>query len=474
MIHVRGMFLLLFCLAGPLFFGGYVYSQEVPEVWTARNSVAFSLANSPDSRIALQRMQMARAAVDQARVRYYPHLDISALYGQTNNPMHSFGNILNQGTFSSAIDFNDPGRTDDLNLRAGVEYRFYNGGRDQAAVEAATAGFEQSRLDLEVVHSRLAFEVVRSFHSMVQAGEMLEARKASLEAVQASLAVARSRFRAGDLLKTDLLNLEVLESRASENLILADHSLELARKVFLNLLGLEEGEVLVRSSPDEQQLPEDRSYEQRAELESLVYAEKAAEAMVRAARGGNLPTVDGFASYQYDKGYVQEGEGDSWMAGVKVNYRLFEGKKTAADVARAMAELAAVRAQRKKVELDMNLEIKQADLSYHQAEQRFLVTEKMVEQAEESARLSRSRFRQGVILSSELIDVEMRLTDARVRQSVARANIKVAIADLRRAMGLPQFEEGVIRGEGGRTGDKTDSVDCRSHTPRWKYIIVWL
>jgi len=96
----------------------------------------------------------------------------------------------------------------------------------------------------------------------------------------------------------------------------------------------------------------------------------------------------------------------------------------------------------------MDLEMKQADLSHRQAVQRLEVTKKMVEQAEESARLSRSRFKEGVILSSDLIDVEMRLTDALVRQSVAKANIKVARADLLRAMGLPQFEEMTNEGEG--------------------------
>lgn len=413
---------------------------EVPEVWTARKSVEFSLANSPDSRVALQRMEMATAAVAQARVRYYPQVDLSAQYGQTNNPMYSFGNILNQGAFAPSMDFNDPGRTDDLNLRAGVEYRFYNGGRDQAGVEAAEAGLARSHVEREIVHSRLAFEVVRSFQSMVQTREMLEARNGSLAAIRASIAVARARFKAGDLLRADLLNLEVLESQASENLIIATHHLELSQKIFLNLLGLSEGTVVIDSLLDsQQQLPQERSYVLRSELQSLTHAEEVATANLKAAHGGNLPTVDGFASYQYDKGYVMGGNGDSWMAGVKLNYRLFEGNRTSADVAKAMAELSTIRAQRKKAELSMDLEVKQADLSYRQAVQRLQVTEKMVEQAEESARLSRTRFKEGVILSSELIDVEMRLTDALVRQSVASANIKIAKADLRRAMGLAQF-----------------------------------
>ncbi len=448
MIKPGNTFLLFFLFVSPLVSVASEDISAVPDVWTARNSVAFSLANSPDSRVALQRMNMAAAAVDQARVGYYPNVDISAQYGQTNNPMYSFGNILNLGTFNSSINFNDPGRTDDLNLRAGVEYRFYNGGRDQAGVEAAEAEVSRSRTERDAIHDRLAFEVVRSFQSMVQAQEMLAARNASIEAIRASLAVARARYKAGDLLRIDLLNLEVQESSASESIILAEHGLELSQKIFLNLLGLQDGAVGIDSTRDcDQSIPQERSYRLRPELQSFDYAEEAAIANVTAARGGNLPTVDGFASYQYDKGFVTDGSGDSWMAGVKVNYRLFEGKRTSADVANAMAALATIRAQRVKLELGMDLEVKQADLSYRQAMQRLKVTKKMVEQAEESARLSRSRFKEGVILSSDLIDIEMRLTDARVRQSVASANIKVAKADLRRAMGLSQFEEISTEGE---------------------------
>ncbi len=432
-----GLILLLF----PVTTYGAKSATEIPALWTAQNSVAFSLANSPDSRVALQRMEMANAAVAQARVAYYPHVDISAGYGQTNNPMYSFGNILNQGVFSPSIDFNDPGRTDNINVRAGVEYRFYNGGRDKAGVEAAEAALAGSEVDLQSVHARLAFEVLRSFQSIIQAQEMLTARKISLAAIDSSLTVARARYDAGDLLKADLLNLEVQQSRVKENLILAGHGLELSQKIFLNLLGLREGVVAIDSqSGNEQTLPQGRSYAARSELQSLIHAEEAAEAQLRMAQSGKLPTIDGFASYQYDKGYVMDGDGNSWIAGVKVNYRLFEGHKTSADVAKAKALLATIRAQRDKVELGMDLEVKRADLNHRQAVERLQVTEKMVEQAEESARLSRTRFQEGVILASDLIDVETRLSDALVRQSVAKATIRIAMADLRRAMGLAQFD----------------------------------
>jgi len=63
----------------------------------------------------------------------------------------------------------------------------------------------------------------------------------------------------------------------------------------------------------------------------------------------------------------------------------------------------------------------------------------MVGVAEEVARLSRARFKEGVILASDLIDFEMRLSDALARHLSASAAYQVAIANLRRATGLDQF-----------------------------------
>jgi outer membrane protein TolC len=94
------------------------------------------------------------------------------------------------------------------------------------------------------------------------------------------------------------------------------------------------------------------------------------------------------------------------------------------------------------MELAFNLEREQAALTLNQEEERLKVTGKMVESATESARLARLRFKEGVLLSSELINTENRLTDARLSHALATSSRKIAIADLRRAVGLAQFNQG--------------------------------
>ena len=167
----------------------------------------------------------------------------------------------------------------------------------------------------------------------------------------------------------------------------------------------------------------------------------AAEADLQAARSGKAPTIDSFAGYQVDGGSVLDDSGDSWMAGLRMNYNLFDGGRTAASIAMAEARLRQSRAMLARTALALDLEVQQAELEYGQAGERLQVTEKMVGVAEETARLSRERFKEGVILAIDLTDVESRLTDALARRSSAKAMQLVARANLRRAMGLPQFAE---------------------------------
>ena len=56
-------------------------------------------------------------------------------------------------------------------------------------------------------------------------------------------------------------------------------------------------------------------------------------------RATKLPSVDAFASYQIDNGWVLDEHGDSWMAGVRLNYTLFDGRKSSSEITRAQLKL---------------------------------------------------------------------------------------------------------------------------------------
>ena len=58
------------------------------------------------------------------------------------------------------------------------------------------------------------------------------------------------------------------------------------------------------------------------------------------------------------------------------------------------------------------------------------------------AALTRTRFEQGLSLATQVIDSQTALTTAEVRQAEASADRHIAIAVLRRAVGLPILGDG--------------------------------
>ncbi|MEW6594308.1 MAG: TolC family protein [Thermodesulfobacteriota bacterium] len=416
--------------------------DEVPARWTAEAAVRFALAHSPDARIGQARIAAAQAAIAAERAAFFPRLDVNSLYSQTTIPMLSFGNILNQGKFHQGIDFNHPGQTDNLNLGVRLSYRLFSGGRDWAGLDAAQAQELAARMERASVDAQLAFEVVRAFNLVLQQEGMIRAQQAATEATGAALAVAQARHAEGVLLKADLLDLEVQHARARENLVQARHALTVGQRIFLHLLGLAGGEVVLEPQGGAQQgAPPDRSPERRPELQGVEALIRAAQNRVRQATAGYYPTVDGYAGYGVDKGYELDGSGDAWEAGVRVQLNLFNGRQTSAEVARASAMLLEAQERKRKVELAIALEVQQAEAAWQEAQERLEVSSKSVEQAQESARINRLRFGEGVVLAADLIAVENRLTEAMVRRTVAETARRIALADLRRALGLPQFEE---------------------------------
>lgn len=413
------------------------------EVWTLESAVAFALQQSPDSRIAGHRIRSAEATVRQANSGYYPQVGVNASYMQTNTPMMAFGAILNQGVFDFGLDFNNPGQVDNLNLTGQVGYNLYSGGKRSAGREAAEAGLKASEYDSQSIRDQLAFEVVNAYFNIIKAREVVASTEGAVTAFEENLKVARLKFDAGTFLKTEVLNLEVQLAQTRENLLAFQHQRDLAERVFLNLLGLESNQG-VTLAPDDASAgrlvpPVGVNPESRADLLAMTARTEAAEAQVRMARGDRMPTVNAFGSYQLDHGWRMDGTGDSWMAGVSVNLNVFDGAMTRGKIEEAEARFDEAREGLRKMSLGVSLQVEQARLALTQARQRVEVTAKVVEQAEESAVLSRARFEQGVILSSDLINIETSLTSARMRRAIAVADERVAVALLRRAYGLPQF-----------------------------------
>ena len=409
------------------------------EPWTLERALEYAQAHNPDARIARQRIIAAQAGLEQANSTFWPKLQVQSSYTRTDNPMLVFGSILNQQAYNSSLNFNDVPDMDNLNARGIVTLPLYAGGQNAANRQAAKANTEAAKQDSAAIRNALGFEVSRAFYTVLKTRQFILATEAAVNSFATNLVVAQKRLDGGTLLKSDLLDIEVRLAQSREDMVRARNANVLAIRALRNLLGIEDGDFIVADSAPAVSAPYVGDFSQRPELAAARERAIAAQAQVRGSKSGYQPRVSAFGSLDHDYGWVTGGDGNSYTAGVMLQWDLWDGFSTRSKTREAEANLESAREEQHKIRLALDLEVEQARLDLNAAGERLAVSSKAVEQAEESAMLTRNRFDQGLALSTQLIDSESALVAARVRRAEAEFDEHIAIAALRKALALPQM-----------------------------------
>lgn len=418
------------------------YAGQDQPAWTLQAAISHALTNSPEAKVAVERIREANAVLAQAQAVFQPHVQLQSSYVRTDNPASVFGAVLNQRSFSSSLNFNDVPDADNLNVRSVFSYPLYSGGRNVALRDAANADAAAAIQNAEVVKLELAYTVARVFHEIQKTEALTEAIKASVKAQEGNLQIAQARFRGGTILKAEVLDIEVRLAQVREDALRADNGRALANRALRNVMGIEAGDIDVVDTPAEVTVPSVEGPIHRPELKTVRAQQRAAAAQFEAAHAGARPQVSAFASLDQDYGFRFGGNGRSYTTGLMAQWNLWDGRLTRSKMEQARAQQAALNELERKLRLAIDFEVEQARLNLSEADQRLLVTEKSIAQAGESVQLTRARFEQGLALAAQLIDAEAALTGARVRRLEAEADRRIAIAALRRTLGLPQIERG--------------------------------
>lgn len=411
------------------------------EPWTLERALAYVQERSPDARIARQRVATARASLEEANAVFWPRLQFQSGYMRTDNPMLTFGSILNQRAYSPGLDFNNVPDIDNLNLKGTLTAPVYTGGRIRAQQAAARANTQSARARSEAIRNELSYEVVRGFQYVMKSRKNVEAATAAVQSHEHNAVLARRRLDSGNLLKSELLEIEVRLSEAREDLVRARNALNLGQRSLRALLGIELQEFIVAESIPDPVLPKGEEPGVRAELVAAELLQDAASQTYRAARAGYLPQVSLFGSLDYDYGTRTDQDGGSYTAGALLQWDIWDGWLTRSRVRQASANVELVREQRRKLQSALTLELERARLDFQAAEERLIPAGQAVAQAEENVRLTRTRFEEGAALATQLVNAETALVSARVRRAEAEADRNIAVAALRKSLALPQIEE---------------------------------
>ncbi len=409
--------------------------SDVP--WTLQRSLGQIQDSNPDARSAALRIEKARAQLAEARAQLWPKVFAETGYAATDNPVNAFMMQLNQRQFGFGADFNDPDTTDNWATELRVEYPFYTGGAREAAISGARLGLEAFEHEKRATVAQLQLEVARSWFQIFQNREITKAANASLNNQLANLKLARDMVKAASALQTAVLDLETKVAEAEANVVYSRNAEKISIAFLKALLGLESDQYFTVAKGLIHLQESNRVGAERPELQALERRALQAKAGVDRAKAELKPTVSGFASGRHDEGFIDRGAGDSWMVGVMVRLKLWSGGETRAKIKTAEKDASLIGEQRRKQSLAIELQVKTARLNLKTARKRIALASKGIASAEESLKLTRQRFKEGLALSTQLIDGETALTGSRVRLAKARAGEQLALASLLYALGLP-------------------------------------
>lgn len=411
------------------------------ETVTFDRAISEALSGNPNAQVAEARLAAAEAVLMQANAAFQPKLSVESSYLRTNQPVSVFGSVLNQRAFSPALNFNDVPDVDNWNARGVLSVPLYAGGRNVAKRDAALAALAASGHGAEAVRQMLGYEVAQTYLMVWKTRALQRAADAAVSAFEKNVELVRKRQEAGTALKADQLDMEVRLAQAREDQAQVENANALARHALRNLMGRETGEIDISGHPPKLVEPSSKTAPDRPEMRVALEKERAMEAQIRAAQSGWKPQVNAFGSVEQNRGGKLDSYGNNYTAGVMLQWTLWDGRQTKGMVNEAEAKLLGVQQETRKLRLEIDLEIKQAQLALKEAEQRLSVSGRVIDQAEESVTLTRDRFDQGLALTTQLIDAETALTAARVRRVEAETNRLQAVAALRKALGLPQVGE---------------------------------
>ena len=402
---------------------------------TLAEAVQKAVAQNPAVAAGRSERQRAEAAGKQARGGYGPTLGVEAnalFWDRSLDVTLGPEPFTVRETFTSEVTVS---ATQPLVGLYGVRHRHRRATLEVDVVEA----------ELRQTRRRVVLETVIAFYRVLQAKNRLETARQSVEQIGAQVDRMRRFVEAGRVQKNELLRLKVARAAAQQDALEAENRLEVGRARLATEMGRSIGAPVEPVEPDGSlddgaglSLEEAyrRATDERPEIDRLDRRQAQTRAGIGVARAQLLPQLALQGAYRHTEGFSFLNS-NVFFGGVVLNWNVFEWGRRYYAIDEARARMRGVGHRLEEVRREIRLQVKVAHADLRTARERLQVARAAVDQATEAFRVETERVKQGVATTTNLLDAETALTEARNNKTDATYGVFIARARLRHAIGLP-------------------------------------
>jgi outer membrane protein len=326
----------------------------------------------------------------------------------------------------------------------------YAGGGVKSAIKAARLTRDAASFDLQSAIDAALLDVRTKFYNVLLAREKIRVEEENVKLYQHQLDDTKNQFETGTVSNFEVLRAKVFLANAQPNLITARNSYRISIEQLRQSLGSAtsaqfpevEGDLNFKVQAFDQVSSIAAAHEYRPELQKFEKLESAGEESVTTARSAYYPNLQAFGGYEWDGfGYSNSGFGNSltangWLFGVQSTWSIFDGRATDGRVRQAKSQLEQARISKASEELEIDVEVRQALSSLQEAGELVTASSQTIDQAAEALRLADAKYHAGSATQLDVLTSQVALTQAKTDQLTANYNYLVALANVRKAIGL--------------------------------------
>ena len=326
-----------------------------------------------------------------------------------------------------------------------VSWPIWTFGKVEGAIDAAR--YQKNIADLNVYKTEADTKLaaVQAYYQYLEAIKLAEVQAQSVTDYASHLNNVQQQFDAGIVAKLDVLSSNVSLANAKQKSIAADNTRDVAEANLNNIMRVPMNTTLKPLDKNFPQPEFDLTMEQailmaqkyRWELVEADYGVKAAQASLRSAKAGYLPTVSVGGGYSWKEASVTAVDKDDWAVKGGLSWSLWDGGVTQASVKKADAAVKTAQETLLQAREKIELEVRQDYLNVLSYKEQIRAAEASVAQAEEAYKIATVRYSSGVGINLDVLDAELALNTARTNYITALYNYNIGLATLEHAMGVP-------------------------------------
>jgi outer membrane protein len=408
-----------------------------------QEAIDLSIKNSKQLKASEARIEEATGAVKEAQDNKLPNASISGSYVRIPNASV----LLKTKAFGGSAD-STGGGSPNVNQAiygiASVSLPIYSGGRIRYGIESAKYLQEAVTLDAENDKEAVILNTINAYTNLYKASVTVNVVKENLrQSLQRDSVLSRLEQN-GLLARNDLLKAQLQSSNIELSVLDAENNRKIAIVNMNLMLGLPEQTELITDSAGFEKnisLKNLEEYEQlalqnRKDLLALSFRKKAATTGIAAVKAEMVPSV------ALTGGYIAADIPhlvtitNAVTVGVGVKYDLGSLWKTKARIVQAQAREREISAGQAQLDDAVRLQINQDYENYLLNTKKTEVYEKAVAQARENYRITKNKYDNNLVNTTDLLDANVSLLQSEISLAVAKADVLLAYEKLLETAGL--------------------------------------